>query len=83
MSHCNNAVAHHQAGWLQEAEQFYCFILQAQPYQLYVYHNQLRVPAGQVVQHVARMPYLTRWLSIHHKGNIRWRMLMRYWRLAR
>ncbi|MFA7239779.1 MAG: tetratricopeptide repeat protein [Sulfuricellaceae bacterium] len=51
------AVAHHQAGRLQEAEQLYRAILQALPSQPDANHN-LGVLAGQVGQHAAGLPYL-------------------------
>ncbi|MFA7241735.1 MAG: tetratricopeptide repeat protein [Sulfuricellaceae bacterium] len=51
------AVAHHQAGRLQEAEQIYRAILDVQPNQASANHN-LGVLAGQVGQHAAGLPYL-------------------------
>jgi len=51
------AVAHHQAGRLHEAEQLYRAILQAQPNHPDTNHN-LGVLAGQVGQHAAGLPYL-------------------------
>ena len=51
------AIAHHQAGLLQEAEKLYRAILQAQPNQPIANHN-LGVLAGQVGQHAAGLPYL-------------------------
>jgi len=58
------AVAHHQAGRLQEAEQLYRAILQAQPYQPDANHN-LGVLAGQVGQHAAALPFLKTALSMN------------------
>ncbi|MFA7241477.1 MAG: tetratricopeptide repeat protein, partial [Sulfuricellaceae bacterium] len=55
------AVAHHRAGGLQEAEQLYRAILQALPDQPDANHN-LGVLAGQVGQHAAGLPFLkTAW----------------------
>lgn len=51
------AVAHHRAGRLAEAEQLYRAILQAQPYQPDANHN-LGVLAGQVGQHAAGLHFL-------------------------
>ena len=51
------AVAHHQARRLPEAEQLYRAILQAQPNQPDANHN-LGVLARQVGQHAAGLPYL-------------------------
>jgi len=51
------AVAHHQAGRLQQAEQLYRAILQAQPGNPDANHN-LGVLAGQAGQHAAGLPYL-------------------------
>ena len=48
------AITHHQAGRLQEAEQLYLTIPQAQPNPSVANHN-LGVLAG---QHAARLPYL-------------------------
>ena len=50
------AVAHHQAGRLQDAEQLYRAILQAQPGQADANHN-LGVLAGQVGQHAAGLDF--------------------------
>ena len=58
------AVAHHQAGRLQEAEQLYRAILQAQPYQADANHN-LGVLAVQVGQHLASLPYLKTALAVN------------------
>ncbi|MFA7241736.1 MAG: tetratricopeptide repeat protein [Sulfuricellaceae bacterium] len=58
------AVAHHQAGRLQEAEQIYRAILHAQPYQADANHN-LGVLAGQVGQHAAGLPYLKTALTMN------------------
>ncbi|MHB9117855.1 MAG: tetratricopeptide repeat protein [Burkholderiales bacterium] len=58
------AVFHHQAGRLQEAEQLYRAILQAQPSQPDANHN-LGVLAGQVGQHAAGLPYLKTALAIN------------------
>jgi len=57
------AIAHHQAGRLQEAEQLYRAILQAQPRQAEANHN-LGTIACQVGQHMAGLPYLQAALSI-------------------
>ena len=51
------AIAHHQAGRLQQAEQLYRIILQAQPNHPDANHN-LGVLAGQGGQRVAGVPYL-------------------------
>ncbi len=51
------ALSHHQAGRLHEAEQLYRAILQAQPGQSDANHN-LGVLAGQVGQQAAGLPYL-------------------------
>ena len=51
------AVAHHQAGRLREAERLYRSILQVQPGQPDANHN-LGVLAMQVGQHAAGLPYL-------------------------
>src|ERR1039457_4021496 len=51
------AVTHHQAGRLQEAERLYRAILQSHPHQPDANHN-LGVLAGQVGQHAAGLPYL-------------------------
>jgi protein O-GlcNAc transferase len=51
------ALAHHQAGRLPEAEELYRAILQAHPDQADANHN-LGVLAGQVGQHAAGLPYL-------------------------
>ena len=51
------AIAHHQAGRLQEAEHLYRAILQAWPNQATANHN-LGVLAGQVGQHAGGLPYL-------------------------
>jgi len=58
------AVDHHQAGRLQEAEQLYRTILQAQPGQPAANHN-LGVLAVQVGQHAAGLPYLKAALEAH------------------
>jgi tetratricopeptide (TPR) repeat protein len=58
------AVTHHQAGRLQEAEKLYRSILQAQPRQAEANHN-LGTIACQVGQHVAGLPYLQAALSIN------------------
>jgi len=57
------AVAHHQAGRLQEAEQLYRAILQVQPRHAEANHN-LGTIACQVGQHAAGLPYLQTALSI-------------------
>ena len=51
------AVAHHQAGRLQEAEQLYRAILRAEPNDPDANHN-LGLLARQVGQHAASLPYL-------------------------
>lgn len=51
------AVAHHQGGKLQEAEQLYRAVLQAHPGQAVANHN-LGILAGQVGQYLAGLPYL-------------------------
>ena len=51
------AIAHHQAGQLQEAEQLYRAILQAQPFHPDANHN-LGVLAAQANQPAAALPYL-------------------------
>jgi protein O-GlcNAc transferase len=51
------AISHHQAGRLREAEQLYRAILQVQPLQAEANHN-LGVIACQVGQHAAGLPYL-------------------------
>jgi len=51
------AVAHHQAGRLQEAESLYRAVLRAQPYHPDANHN-LGVLAGQVGQAAAGLPHL-------------------------
>lgn len=51
------AIAHHEAGRLEEAEQLYRAILQAQPNQPDANHN-LGVLAGQVGRHVDGLPHL-------------------------
>ena len=62
------AIAHHQAGRLQEAEQLYRAILQAQPDQADANHN-LGLLAGQVGQHAAGLPYLkTAWAINPSRG---------------
>jgi len=58
------AVAHHQAGRLQEAEGLYRAILQVQPYHPDANHN-LGVLAGQVGQHAAGLPYLKAALAVN------------------
>jgi len=58
------AFAHHKAGRLQEAEQLYRTILQAQPYQPEANHN-LGVLAVQTGQHAAGLPYLKAALMIN------------------
>jgi tetratricopeptide (TPR) repeat protein len=58
------AVAHHQAGRLHEAEQLYRAILQAQPRHAEANHN-LGTIACQVGQHAAGLPYLQAALSIN------------------
>ena len=58
------AVAHHQAGRLSEAEDLYRAILQAQPGQPDANHN-LGVLAMQVGQHAAALPYLKTALAIN------------------
>ena len=57
------AIAHHQAGRLQDAEPLYRAILQAQPRHAEANHN-LGMIACQVGQHVAGLPYLQAALSI-------------------
>ena len=51
------AVVHHQGGRLQEAEQLYRAILQAEPYQADANHN-LGLLACQVGKPVEGLPYL-------------------------
>ncbi|MFA7239781.1 MAG: tetratricopeptide repeat protein [Sulfuricellaceae bacterium] len=58
------AVVHHQAGRLHEAEQLYRAILQVLPGQPDANHN-LGVLAGQVGQHAAGLPYLKTALEIN------------------
>ncbi|MFA7241702.1 MAG: tetratricopeptide repeat protein [Sulfuricellaceae bacterium] len=58
------AVAHHQAGRLREAEQLYRAILQASPYQPDANHN-LGVLAMQVGQPAAGLPFLKTALETH------------------
>jgi tetratricopeptide (TPR) repeat protein len=58
------AIAHHQAGRLQEAEQCYRAILQAQPEHPDANHN-LGVLAAQVGQPVAGLPYLKTALAVN------------------
>ncbi|MFA7239783.1 MAG: tetratricopeptide repeat protein, partial [Sulfuricellaceae bacterium] len=58
------AVDHHQAGRLHEAEQLYRAILQALPNQPDANHN-LGVLAGQVGQHAAGLPYLKTALEVN------------------
>jgi len=58
------AVAHHQAGRLHQAEQLYRAILQTQPGNPDVNHN-LGVLAGQAGQHAAGLPYLKAAMAIN------------------
>jgi len=58
------ALAHHQAGRLQEAEQIYRAILQAQPFHPEANHN-LGVLARQAGQHAAGLPYLKTALAVN------------------
>jgi predicted O-linked N-acetylglucosamine transferase (SPINDLY family) len=57
------AIAHHQAGRLQDAEPLYRAILQAQPRHAEANHN-LGMIACQVGQHAAGLPYLQAALAI-------------------
>ena len=57
------AVAHHQAGRLSEAEELYRAILHAQPGQPDANHN-LGVLAAQAGQHAAGLPYLKTALAL-------------------
>ena len=57
------AAAHHKAGRLQEAEQLYRAILQAQPFQPDANHN-LGLLLAQVGQHLAALPYLKTALAL-------------------
>lgn len=58
------AITHHQAGHLQDAERLYRIILQARPDQPEANHN-LGVLAGQVGQYAAGLPYLRTALAIN------------------
>ena len=58
------AITHHQAGHLQDAERLYRIILQARPNQPEANHN-LGVLAGQVGQYAAGLPYLRTALAIN------------------
>ncbi len=58
------AVSHHQAGRLKEAEQLYRAILKIQPAHPDANHN-LGVLAGQVGQHAAGLPFLKTALAIN------------------
>ena len=58
------AIAHHQAGRFEEAEDLYMAILRDQPYHAIANHN-LGLLAGQVGQHVAGLPYLRQALSVN------------------
>ncbi len=58
------AIAHHQAGRLREAERLYRAILQARPGQPDANHN-LGVLAGQAGQHAAGLPYLKTALEVN------------------
>jgi protein O-GlcNAc transferase len=57
------AVVHHKAGRLPEAEELYRAILQAHPNQADAHHN-LGIMAGQVGQHAAGLPFLKMALSL-------------------
>ena len=58
------AIAEHQAGRYEQAEQLYLDILQTQPYHAVANHN-LGLLAGQVGQHEAGLPYLLKALSVN------------------
>ncbi len=58
------AIAHHQAGRLQDAERLYRIILKARPDQPDANHN-LGVLAGQMGQYEAGLPYLMTALAIN------------------
>jgi protein O-GlcNAc transferase len=58
------AIAEHQAGRHEQAEELYLRILQAQPYHAIANHN-LGLLAGQVGQHQAGLPYLLKALSVN------------------
>lgn len=58
------AIAEHQAGRYEHAEELYLHILQAQPYHAIANHN-LGLLAGQVGQHQAGLPYLLKALSVN------------------
>jgi predicted O-linked N-acetylglucosamine transferase (SPINDLY family) len=58
------AIAHQQAGRLQDAEQLYRAILQVQPFHPDANHN-LGVLAGQAGQHAAGLPYLKTALTVN------------------
>jgi predicted O-linked N-acetylglucosamine transferase (SPINDLY family) len=62
------AIAHHQAGRLQEAEQIYRAILQVQPNQPDVNHN-IGLLAGQMGNRAAGLPYLKTALAAHPTHN--------------
>ena len=73
------AVAHHQAGRLSEAEELYRAILQAQPGQADANHN-LGVLAAQVGQPAAGLPYLKAALDADQPmSNTCCPMPRRYW----
>ncbi|MCL6484262.1 MAG: tetratricopeptide repeat protein, partial [Janthinobacterium lividum] len=58
------ALAAHQAGLLEQAEELYLAILQAEPYNAIANHN-LGLLAGQVGQFKAGLPYLHKALSVN------------------
>jgi predicted TPR repeat methyltransferase len=60
----SQALAHHQAGRLQQAEQIYRAILQTQPFHPEANHN-LGVLARQAGQHAAGLPYLKAALAVN------------------
>lgn len=57
------AIAAHQAGQFEQAEELYLTILQSQPYHAVANHN-LGLLAGQVGQAAAGLPYLHKALSV-------------------
>jgi len=60
----HQAIAHHQAGELQDAERLYLAVIQAHPNHPDANHN-LGVLAGQVGQYAAGLPYLKTALTLN------------------